>query len=106
MSLCFCNTYTWCHRIVTKHMLPCRGMENNKSIALADSGWAHHRCLIYEVVKVLHRLRSSHVKVCSIAVCFFFAGGRKPKMHQPTSNGSFDLGIKKRQREGKGLAHF
>uniref|UniRef100_H3D9S1 E74-like factor 2a (ets domain transcription factor) n=1 Tax=Tetraodon nigroviridis TaxID=99883 RepID=H3D9S1_TETNG len=29
-------------------------------------------------------------------------GGRKPKMHQPASNGSFDLGIKKRQREGKG----
>ncbi|XP_077388044.1 ETS-related transcription factor Elf-2a isoform X2 [Festucalex cinctus] len=29
-------------------------------------------------------------------------GGRKTKMHQPTSNGSFDLGIKKRQREGKG----
>ncbi|XP_061691743.1 ETS-related transcription factor Elf-2-like isoform X4 [Syngnathoides biaculeatus] len=29
------------------------------------------------------------------------AGGRK-KMHQPTSNGSFDLGIKKKQREGKG----
>ncbi|XP_039974924.1 ETS-related transcription factor Elf-2a isoform X1 [Xiphias gladius] len=30
------------------------------------------------------------------------AGGRKPKSHQPTSNGSFDLGIKKRPREGKG----
>ncbi|XP_039974927.1 ETS-related transcription factor Elf-2a isoform X4 [Xiphias gladius] len=29
-------------------------------------------------------------------------GGRKPKSHQPTSNGSFDLGIKKRPREGKG----
>ncbi|XP_029703018.1 ETS-related transcription factor Elf-2a isoform X2 [Takifugu rubripes] len=29
-------------------------------------------------------------------------GGRKPKMHQPASNGSLDLGIKKRQREGKG----
>ncbi|XP_034546144.1 ETS-related transcription factor Elf-2a isoform X2 [Notolabrus celidotus] len=29
-------------------------------------------------------------------------GGRKPKTHQPASNGSFDLGIKKRQREGKG----
>ncbi|XP_018549885.1 ETS-related transcription factor Elf-2a isoform X2 [Lates calcarifer] len=29
-------------------------------------------------------------------------GGRKPKSHQPASNGSFDLGIKKRQREGKG----
>ncbi|XP_077588627.1 ETS-related transcription factor Elf-2-like [Stigmatopora nigra] len=29
-------------------------------------------------------------------------GGRKTKMHQPTSNGSFELGIKKRQREGKG----
>ncbi|KAM3612045.1 uncharacterized protein V6R79_001684 [Siganus canaliculatus] len=29
-------------------------------------------------------------------------GGRKPKMHQPASNGSFDLGIKKRPREGKG----
>ncbi|XP_051915704.1 ETS-related transcription factor Elf-2-like isoform X1 [Hippocampus zosterae] len=29
-------------------------------------------------------------------------GGRKTKMHQPTSNGTFDLGIKKRQREGKG----
>ncbi|XP_035017277.1 ETS-related transcription factor Elf-2 isoform X2 [Hippoglossus stenolepis] len=28
--------------------------------------------------------------------------GRKPKSHQPASNGSFDLGIKKRQREGKG----
>ncbi|XP_029368244.1 ETS-related transcription factor Elf-2-like [Echeneis naucrates] len=28
--------------------------------------------------------------------------GRKPKSHQPTSNGSFDLGIKKRPREGKG----
>ncbi|XP_019939942.1 ETS-related transcription factor Elf-2a isoform X1 [Paralichthys olivaceus] len=27
---------------------------------------------------------------------------RKPKSHQPASNGSFDLGIKKRQREGKG----
>ncbi|KAM9795501.1 ETS-related transcription factor Elf-2-like [Neosynchiropus ocellatus] len=29
-------------------------------------------------------------------------GGRKPKAQQPASNGSFDLGIKKRQREGKG----
>ncbi|XP_078809999.1 ETS-related transcription factor Elf-2a isoform X5 [Oryzias latipes] len=29
-------------------------------------------------------------------------GGRKPKMHQPASNGSYDLGIKKRPREGKG----
>ncbi|XP_061542668.1 ETS-related transcription factor Elf-2-like isoform X1 [Phycodurus eques] len=29
-------------------------------------------------------------------------GGGRKKMHQPTSNGSFDLGIKKRQREGKG----
>ncbi|XP_022612809.1 ETS-related transcription factor Elf-2-like isoform X3 [Seriola dumerili] len=29
-------------------------------------------------------------------------GGRKPKSHQPASNGSFDLGIKKRPREGKG----
>ena len=31
------------------------------------------------------------------------AGGRKPKTNQPASNGSFDLGIKKRPREGKGL---
>uniref|UniRef100_A0A7N8WMP9 E74-like factor 2a (ets domain transcription factor) n=1 Tax=Mastacembelus armatus TaxID=205130 RepID=A0A7N8WMP9_9TELE len=30
-------------------------------------------------------------------------GGRKPKTHQPASNGSFDLGIKKRPREGKVL---
>ncbi|KAF7654191.1 hypothetical protein LDENG_00073040 [Lucifuga dentata] len=29
-------------------------------------------------------------------------GGRKPKTQQPASNGSFDLGIKKRPREGKG----
>ncbi|KAI4800009.1 hypothetical protein KUCAC02_016547 [Chaenocephalus aceratus] len=29
-------------------------------------------------------------------------GGRKPKTNQPASNGSFDLGIKKRPREGKG----
>ncbi|XP_057706697.1 ETS-related transcription factor Elf-2-like isoform X2 [Corythoichthys intestinalis] len=29
-------------------------------------------------------------------------GGRKTKIHQPTSNGSFELGMKKRQREGKG----
>ncbi|CAI5677296.1 ETS-related transcription factor Elf-2a isoform X1 [Oreochromis aureus] len=29
-------------------------------------------------------------------------GGRKAKTHQPSSNGSFDLGIKKRPREGKG----
>uniref|UniRef100_A0A8C6SH93 E74 like ETS transcription factor 2 n=1 Tax=Neogobius melanostomus TaxID=47308 RepID=A0A8C6SH93_9GOBI len=29
-------------------------------------------------------------------------GGRKPKTHQPASNGSFDLGIKKRPKEGKG----
>ncbi|XP_029961369.1 ETS-related transcription factor Elf-2-like isoform X2 [Salarias fasciatus] len=29
-------------------------------------------------------------------------GGRKPKTHQPASNGSFDLGIKKRSKEGKG----
>lgn len=29
-------------------------------------------------------------------------GGRKPKPQQPASNGSYDLGIKKRQREGKG----
>ncbi|XP_061581894.1 ETS-related transcription factor Elf-2a [Cololabis saira] len=29
-------------------------------------------------------------------------GGRKPKTHPPASNGSFDLGIKKRPREGKG----
>ncbi|XP_072252398.1 ETS-related transcription factor Elf-2a isoform X2 [Leuresthes tenuis] len=29
-------------------------------------------------------------------------GGRKPKTHQPSSNGSYDLGIKKRPREGKG----
>ncbi|XP_036407660.1 ETS-related transcription factor Elf-2-like isoform X2 [Megalops cyprinoides] len=28
--------------------------------------------------------------------------GRKPKMHQPVSNGSPDLGIKKKPREGKG----
>lgn len=34
---------------------------------------------------------------------FLTAGGRKPKMHQPASNGSYDLGIKKRPREGKGL---
>uniref|UniRef100_A0A671VT61 Uncharacterized protein n=1 Tax=Sparus aurata TaxID=8175 RepID=A0A671VT61_SPAAU len=31
-------------------------------------------------------------------------GGRKPKTHQPASNGSFDLGIKKRAREGKGVS--
>uniref|UniRef100_A0A8C4GK65 E74 like ETS transcription factor 2 n=1 Tax=Dicentrarchus labrax TaxID=13489 RepID=A0A8C4GK65_DICLA len=31
-------------------------------------------------------------------------GGRKPKTHQPASNGSFELGIKKRPREGKGLS--
>ncbi|XP_068437961.1 ETS-related transcription factor Elf-2-like isoform X2 [Clinocottus analis] len=29
-------------------------------------------------------------------------GGRKPKTNQPASNGSFDLGMKKRPREGKG----
>ncbi|XP_030001083.1 ETS-related transcription factor Elf-2-like isoform X2 [Sphaeramia orbicularis] len=29
-------------------------------------------------------------------------GGRKPRTHQPASNGSFDLGMKKRPREGKG----
>lgn len=29
-------------------------------------------------------------------------GGRKSKTHQPASNGSFDLGMKKRPREGKG----
>ncbi|XP_056137420.1 ETS-related transcription factor Elf-2a [Lampris incognitus] len=29
-------------------------------------------------------------------------GGRKPRTNQPASNGSFDLGIKKRPREGKG----
>uniref|UniRef100_A0A3Q2SV71 E74-like factor 2a (ets domain transcription factor) n=1 Tax=Fundulus heteroclitus TaxID=8078 RepID=A0A3Q2SV71_FUNHE len=29
-------------------------------------------------------------------------GGRKPKAQQPASNGSYDLGIKKRPREGKG----
>ncbi|CAL8267488.1 unnamed protein product [Boreogadus saida] len=29
-------------------------------------------------------------------------GGRKPKTHQPASNGSFELGIKKRPRESKG----
>ncbi|XP_076005338.1 ETS-related transcription factor Elf-2a isoform X2 [Genypterus blacodes] len=29
-------------------------------------------------------------------------GGRKPRTHQPASNGSFDIGIKKRPREGKG----
>lgn len=29
-------------------------------------------------------------------------GGRKSKTHQPASNGSFDMGIKKRPREGKG----
>ncbi|XP_007576174.1 ETS-related transcription factor Elf-2a isoform X1 [Poecilia formosa] len=29
-------------------------------------------------------------------------GGRKPKTQQPASNGSYDLGIKKRPREGKG----
>uniref|UniRef100_A0A672YI93 Transcription factor Elf N-terminal domain-containing protein n=1 Tax=Sphaeramia orbicularis TaxID=375764 RepID=A0A672YI93_9TELE len=28
-------------------------------------------------------------------------GGRKPRTHQPASNGSFDLGMKKRPREGK-----
>ncbi|XP_037118747.1 ETS-related transcription factor Elf-2-like isoform X3 [Syngnathus acus] len=28
--------------------------------------------------------------------------GRKAKLHQPITNGTFDLGIKKRQREGKG----
>lgn len=33
-------------------------------------------------------------------------GGRKPKAQQPASNGSYDLGIKKRQREGKGLFLF
>ncbi|XP_047210071.1 ETS-related transcription factor Elf-2a isoform X4 [Girardinichthys multiradiatus] len=30
------------------------------------------------------------------------AGGRKPKAQQPASNSSYDLGIKKRPREGKG----
>ncbi|XP_015249967.1 PREDICTED: ETS-related transcription factor Elf-2-like [Cyprinodon variegatus] len=29
-------------------------------------------------------------------------GGRKPRTQQPASNGSYDLGIKKRPREGKG----
>ena len=38
-----------------------------------------------------------------MCVCVLNVGGRKPKSHQPASNGSFDLGIKKRQREGKGL---
>ncbi|XP_041654055.1 ETS-related transcription factor Elf-2a isoform X2 [Cheilinus undulatus] len=33
-------------------------------------------------------------------------GGRKPKTNQPASNGSFDLGIKKRQREGKGSTTY
>ncbi|XP_071314743.1 ETS-related transcription factor Elf-2a isoform X2 [Trachinotus anak] len=39
---------------------------------------------------------------CEPAVKKKRGGGRKPKSHQPASNGSFDLGIKKRQREGKG----
>lgn len=44
---------------------------------------------------------ASHANISNI-----FAGGRKPKIHQPASNGSLDLGIKKRQREGKGLFQF
>ncbi|XP_067374436.1 ETS-related transcription factor Elf-2a isoform X2 [Channa argus] len=39
---------------------------------------------------------------CEPAVKKKRGGGRKPKTHQPASNGSFDLGIKKRPREGKG----
>ncbi|XP_056295911.1 ETS-related transcription factor Elf-2-like isoform X2 [Pseudoliparis swirei] len=39
---------------------------------------------------------------CEPAVKRKRGGGRKPKTNQPSSNGSFDLGMKKRQREGKG----
>ncbi|XP_068570296.1 ETS-related transcription factor Elf-2-like isoform X2 [Cebidichthys violaceus] len=39
---------------------------------------------------------------CEPAVKRKRGGGRKPKTNQPASNGSFDLGIKKRPREGKG----
>uniref|UniRef100_A0A096MCU4 E74-like factor 2a (ets domain transcription factor) n=1 Tax=Poecilia formosa TaxID=48698 RepID=A0A096MCU4_POEFO len=33
-------------------------------------------------------------------------GGRKPKTQQPASNGSYDLGIKKRPREGKDTTYL
>ncbi|XP_030224768.1 ETS-related transcription factor Elf-2 isoform X2 [Gadus morhua] len=39
---------------------------------------------------------------CEPAVKKRRGGGRKPKTHQPASNGSFELGIKKRPRESKG----
>nr|XP_040030100.1 ETS-related transcription factor Elf-2-like isoform X1 [Gasterosteus aculeatus aculeatus] len=39
---------------------------------------------------------------CEPAVKRKRGGGRKPKTSQPASNGSFDLGIKKRPRESKG----
>ncbi|XP_035505447.1 ETS-related transcription factor Elf-2a isoform X1 [Scophthalmus maximus] len=39
---------------------------------------------------------------CEPAVKKKRGSGRKPKSHQPASNGSFELGIKKRPREGKG----
>uniref|UniRef100_A0A8D3AWJ0 Transcription factor Elf N-terminal domain-containing protein n=1 Tax=Scophthalmus maximus TaxID=52904 RepID=A0A8D3AWJ0_SCOMX len=40
---------------------------------------------------------------CEPAVKKKRGSGRKPKSHQPASNGSFELGIKKRPREGKGV---
>ncbi|XP_067103584.1 ETS-related transcription factor Elf-2a isoform X1 [Osmerus mordax] len=39
---------------------------------------------------------------CEPAVKKKRGGGRRPKTHQPASNGSIDLGIRKRPREGKG----
>ncbi len=39
-----------------------------------------------------------------LTVGLIFTAGRKPKPHH-ISNGSPDLGIKKKSREGKGMSH-
>lgn len=51
-----------------------------------------------------HMLVNTEKSNCEDLKIFSFVVGRKPKTHQPTiSNGSLDLGIKKKPREGKGI---
>lgn len=70
-------------------------------VVFTDSGWSRSQPL-----KILKWSNSYPTAASRVNTSNVFAGGRKPKMHQPASNGSLDLGIKKRQREGKGLAQF
>uniref|UniRef100_A0A8C7XP28 E74 like ETS transcription factor 2 n=1 Tax=Oryzias sinensis TaxID=183150 RepID=A0A8C7XP28_9TELE len=86
--VCFDKTFEAAEALL--HMESPGGLHNERSTADMDAVTSAE-------------LKGSSVQTPPPHVRLFpTAGGRKPKMHQPASNGSYDLGIKKRPREGKG----